>query len=55
MYTSILRVWGVLITTNAWQDMVGVISSEVSSSIYSEVAYSWDASSSFVSSASQSM
>ena len=52
MYPSILRVWGVLIPTNAWQDMVGVVSSEVASSIYFEVASSWDASSSFGSSSS---
>ena len=30
-----LRVWGVLIPTNAWQGMVGVISSGRVSSIYS--------------------
>ena len=55
MYPSIMRVWRVLIPANAWQDMVGVISSEVSSSISSKDASSWDASSSFGSSYSQSM
>ena len=51
MYHSILRVWGVLITTNAWKYMVGLISSEVASYISS----SWDGSFSFGSSSSQSM
>ena len=55
MYPSILRVWGVLIPSNAWQHMVGVIYFEVVSSISSEVASSWDASFSFGSSSSQSM
>ena len=52
MYPSILRVWGVLIPTNAWQDMLGVISSKVASSISFEVASSWDAFSYFGSSSS---
>ena len=55
MYPSILRVWGVLILANAWQDIVGVISFEVASYVSSKVAYFLDASSSFGSSTSQSM
>ena len=55
MYPSILRVWGVIILANAWQDIVGLISYKVASSISSEVASFWDASSSFGSSSSQSM